>query len=64
MLAKSILNCISPVDGELDTHIAKLVITMREMGFNTISSCEGHFRPNDYKHAKPNVIFCALDRGS
>jgi hypothetical protein len=36
---------------------------MRDAGFETVSSCEGHFRPNDFKHARPNVVFVALDRG-
>jgi hypothetical protein len=62
-LAKSISECISPLVGELDKGIAPLVLAMREAGFETISSCEGHFRPEDFKHTKPNIVFVALDRG-
>jgi hypothetical protein len=62
-LAKSVSACISPLAGELDEGIAPLVLAMREAGFETVSSCEGHFRPNDFKHAKPNIVFIALDRG-
>jgi hypothetical protein len=63
MLAKSVTESLSPLCGELDAEIAGLVMAMREFGFNTVSSCEGHFRPNDFRHAKPNVIFNVLDRG-
>ena len=62
-LAKSVSECISPLAGELDERIAPLVLAMRDAGFETVSSCEGHFRPNDFKHARPNVVFVALDRG-
>lgn len=62
-LAKSVSESISPLAGELDAGIAALVLAMRGAGFETVSSCEGHFRPNDFKHAKPNVVFVALDRG-
>lgn len=62
-LAKSVGECISPLAGELDADIAPLVLAMRNAGFETVSSCEGHFRPNDFKHARPNVVFVALDRG-
>ena len=63
MLAKSIIESISPLAGELDAAIADLVHAMRAHGFETVSSCEGHFRPNNFRHAKPNVVFVALDRG-
>lgn len=63
MLAKSVAESLSPLAGELDAGIAELVIAMRKHGFNTVSSCEGHFRPNDFRHAKPNVVFNVLDRG-
>lgn len=63
MLAKSVAESLSPLAGELDAGIAELVTAMRDHGFNTVSSCEGHFRPNDFRHAKPNVIFNVLDRG-
>jgi hypothetical protein len=63
MLAKSVAESLSPLAGELDAGIAELVTAMRELGFNTVSSCEGHFRPNDFRHAKPNVVFNVLDRG-
>jgi len=62
MLAKSIAESISPLAGELDPAIADLVRVMRERGFETISSCEGHFKPDSFRHAKPNVVFVALDR--
>jgi hypothetical protein len=63
VLAKSVGECVSPLAGELDPDIAPLVLAMRAAGFDTVSSCEGHFRPNDFKHARPNVVFVALDRG-
>jgi hypothetical protein len=63
VLAKSVSECISPLAGELDAGIAPLVLAMRDAGFETVSSCEGHFKPGDFKHAKPNVVFVALDRG-
>jgi hypothetical protein len=63
MLAKSIAESISPLSGELDPEIADLVRAMREHGFDTVSSCEGHFRPGQFCKAKPNVVFVALDRG-
>lgn len=53
----------APLSGEIDENIAALVTLMREVGFSTVSSCEGHFRDNDFKHVRPNVIFNALDRG-
>ena len=62
MLAKSIAESINPLAGELDDGIALLVVAMREQGFDTISSCEGHFRSDEFRHAKPNVVFIALDR--
>jgi hypothetical protein len=62
-LAKSVSESLSPLAGELDAGISALVLAMREAGFETVSSCEAHFRPNDFKHAKPNVVFVALDRG-
>jgi hypothetical protein len=63
LLPKSISKIIEPLAGEIDQRIADLVSAMREQGFSTVSSCEGHFRPNDFKHVKPNVVFCVLDRG-
>ena len=47
----------------LDEGIISLVTLMREFGFKTVSSCEGHFRENSFRHVRPNVIFVALDRG-
>jgi hypothetical protein len=61
-LAKSITESINPLAGEIDAGIAILVTAMREQGFDTVSSCEGHFRPQEFRHAKPNVVFVALDR--
>lgn len=63
VLAKSVNECISPLAGDLDAATAPLVMAMRESGFETVSSCEGHFKPDSFKHTKPNVIFIALDRG-
>lgn len=63
VLAKSVADCVSPLAGELDAGIAPLVLAMRAAGFETVTSCEGHFRPGDFKHARPNVVFVALDRG-
>jgi hypothetical protein len=60
---KSICLLQDELSGEIDEKIKPLVMLMRELGFNTISSCEGHFRENDFKHARPNIIFTALDRG-
>ncbi|MCH8094595.1 MAG: hypothetical protein IH953_08370 [Chloroflexi bacterium] len=54
---------VDPLSGEIEPGIAPLVEAMRRHGFNTVSSCEGHFRPNDFRHARLNVIFNALDRG-
>ncbi len=62
-LAKSVKQEINDLDGEIDPQIANLVNLMRQFGFNTISSCEGHFYNGEYKHVRPNVIFNALDRG-
>lgn len=63
ILPKSVSTSLSPVCGDIDSKIADLVHAMRAAGFSTISSCEGHFRPDNFKYAKPNVVFCALDRG-
>lgn len=63
MIPKSIAESIGPLAGELDPAIADLVHTMREYGFDTVSSCEGHFRPGEFCKARPNVVFVALDRG-
>jgi len=60
MLAKTIAESLHPLAGDLDIGIAELVEAMREQGFDTVSSCQGHFRPNDFRHAKPNVVFVAL----
>jgi len=50
------------LSGEIDKNIKPLVILMRQLGLNTISSCEGHFQKDNFKHLKPNVIFHAFDR--
>jgi hypothetical protein len=50
-------------DTELDKRIAPLVIKMQSTGFDTISSCEGHFQNGEYRHVRPNVIFQPIDRG-
>ena len=66
LIPKSILSLqgeIDESDAPLDEGIAPLVRLMRQLGFDTISSCEGHFRENDFRHVKPNIIFHALDRG-
>ncbi len=63
MLAKSIAETITPLAGGLDSEIADLVHVMRAHGFETVSSCEGHFRPNSFRHTQANVVFVALDRG-
>jgi hypothetical protein len=63
MLARSIEHSITPIDGELEPGIGQLVVAMRRHGFSTISCCEGHFRPEDFQTARPNVVFSALDRG-
>jgi hypothetical protein len=63
MIARSVAQCIAPIDDQLEFEIEPLVSTMRGHGFITISCCEGHFRPNDYRTARPNVVFTALDRG-
>src|SRR5436190_21843260 len=63
MLPKSIAEIITPLAGDLDNGIADLVLAMRELGFETVSSCEGHFRPGEFCKGKPNVVFVALDRG-
>jgi hypothetical protein len=63
MLAKSIAETITPLSGELDAGITDLVLAMRKYGFETVSSCEGHFRPNSFRRAQANVVFVALDRG-
>jgi hypothetical protein len=62
-LAKSITESLTPLAGALDPEIAALVHAMRSYGFETVSSCEGHFRPDSFRHAKPNIVFVALDRG-
>src|ERR1700677_4332967 len=62
-LPKSITQCLAPIDEQLEKGIEPLVLAMREHGFITISCCEGHFRPDDYRSARPNVVFTALDRG-
>ena len=62
-LPKSITQCLAPINEQLEKGIEPLVLAMREHGFITISCCEGHFRPDDYRTARPNVIFTALDRG-
>lgn len=63
LLAYSVTHSITPIDGDLEQGIAPLVIAMRRHGFNTVSCCEGHFRPADFRAARPNVVFTALDRG-
>jgi hypothetical protein len=62
-MARSVTQCIMPIEGELESGIEPLVLAMRQHGFSTISCCEGHFRPIDYRTARPNVVFAALDRG-
>lgn len=62
-MPKSIAELLAPVDGAIEVTIEPLVQLMRQYGFLTISCCEGHFRPDDFKTARPNVIFSALDRG-
>ena len=61
MLTKTIN--LSPIDGEIDKLISGLVDKMRKCGFDTISSCEGHLRPDNFRHVRPNVIFRTSDRG-
>jgi hypothetical protein len=61
-LPKSVSECLFAVTGQLDLNIAELVLAMRQVGFDTISSCEGHFALTSFKHVKPNVVFCCLDR--
>ncbi|MGO9570225.1 MAG: hypothetical protein ACLP5H_22070 [Desulfomonilaceae bacterium] len=51
------------LSGGIDKSIEPLVTLMRQLGFNTISSCEGHFQKDNFKHLKPNIIFHAFDRG-
>jgi hypothetical protein len=63
MLAKSIAETVNPLAGELDPGIADLVCAMRQQGFDTVSSCDGHFRPGEFCKGKPNILFVALDRG-
>lgn len=62
-LPKSIASCLSGINEDLEVGIAPLVLAMRQYGFITVSSCEGHFRPDDFKTARPNVVFSSLDRG-
>lgn len=65
-ISKSIVSCqgeIDESDTPLDEGIRELVMTMRQLGFVTTSSCGGHFRKDNFKHVKPNIIFTALDRG-
>jgi hypothetical protein len=61
-IPKSIVQCLTPIEDRLEIGIEPLVLAMRKHGFVTISCCEGHFRPEDYKTARPNVLFSALDR--
>jgi hypothetical protein len=63
MLAKSIAETINPLAGELDPGIADLVCAMRQQGFDTVPSCDGHFRPAEFCKGKPNILFVALYRG-
>lgn len=60
---KSIFDEIAVIDGEIEPGVAKLVEAMRGFGFDTVSSCEGHFSKDSFRHVRPNVVFRALDRG-
>ncbi|MGO9120471.1 MAG: hypothetical protein ACLQPD_23010 [Desulfomonilaceae bacterium] len=63
IIPKSIRLFHDELSGEIDKNIEPLVTLMRELGFNTISSCEGHFQKDNFKHLKPNIVFHAFDRG-
>ena len=54
---------VEPLSGKVDSRISPLVGEMRKRGFNTISSCEGHYRNDAPFTARPNVVFSAMDRG-
>ena len=62
-LPKSVAELLVPIDDAIEASIEPLVDLMRQHGFITVSSCEGHFRPGDFRTARPNVVFSSLDRG-